>query len=69
MGGGLKLILEIAFPELKGKNDFYNLVWEDLSRAGLHNTSSLGGIMTGNSLMQNRTTEFGKRFLTFIEIK
>lgn len=66
MGGGLKLILEIAFPELKGRNDFYNLIWEDLSRAGLHNTSSLGGMMTGSGLMQNRTTDFGKKFLEYI---
>jgi hypothetical protein len=67
MGGGLKIILEIAFPELKGRSDFYNLIWEDLARAGLHNTSSLGGMMTSGGLMQNRTSEFGKRFLRFIE--
>jgi hypothetical protein len=67
IGGGLKIILEIAFPELQGRNEFYNLVWEDLSRAGLHKTGSLGGIMTANGLLQNRTTEFGKRFLKFIE--
>jgi hypothetical protein len=67
MGGGLKIILEIAFPELKGRNDFCNLVWEDLKRAGLHDSGSLGVMMTGSGLMQNRTTEFGKRFLSFIE--
>lgn len=67
MGGGLKIILEIAFPELKDRAEFYNLVWEDLSRAGLHDTSSLGGMITSSGLMQNRTTEFGKRFLAFIE--
>jgi len=67
MGGGLKIILETAFPELNGRNDFYNLVWEDLKRAGLHNSGSLGGIMTGSGLMQNRSTEFGRRFLQFID--
>ena len=67
MGGGLKIVLEIAFPELKGRSDFYNLVWEDLSRAGLHSTSSLGGMMTSGGLMQNRTTDIGRRFLQFIE--
>ena len=66
-GGGLKIILEIAFPELKGRSDFYNLIWEDLARGGLHNTSSLGGMITSIGLMQNRTSEFGKRFLAFIE--
>lgn len=67
IGGGLRIILEIAFPELKGRNDFCDLIWEDLSRAGLHNTSSLGGMMTGSGLMQNRTTDIGRRFLEFIE--
>ena len=69
MGGGLKIVLETAFPELKGRNDFCNLVWEDLKRAGLHNSGSLGVMMTGSGLLQNRTTEFGRRFLQFIEIK
>lgn len=69
MGGGLRLILEIAFPELKGRTEFCNLIWDDLSRAGLHNSGSLGGMMTGSGLMQNRTTEFGKRFLQFIECR
>jgi len=69
MGGGLKIILETAFPELKGRNDFCNLVWEDLKRAGLHNSGSLGVIMGGSGLLQNRTTDFGRRFLNFIEIK
>lgn len=69
MGGGLKIILETAFPELKGRNDFCNLVWEDLKRAGLQNSGSLGVIMTGSGLLQNRTTDFGRRFLQFIENK
>ncbi|MBN1185696.1 MAG: hypothetical protein JXB49_25670, partial [Bacteroidales bacterium] len=50
MGGGLKIILETAFSELKGRTDFCNLVWEDLKRAGLHNSGSLGTMMTGSGL-------------------
>lgn len=69
MGGGMKIVLETALPELKGRTDFCNLVWEDLKRAGLHNSGSLGTMMTGSGLMQNRTTDFGRRFLQFIEIK
>lgn len=68
MGAGLSSILEIAYPELIGRNDFYNLIWDDLHRAGLHNSGSLQTIMSSNGLMVNRTTEFGKRFLRFIEI-
>jgi len=69
MGGGLKIILEIAFPELKGRTDFCNLIWEDLKRAGLHNSGSLGAMMTGSGLLQNQTTDIGRRFLQFIDIK
>jgi hypothetical protein len=68
MGAGLSSILEIAYPELTGRSDFYNLIWDDLHRAGLHNSGSLKTIMSSNGLMANRTTEFGKRFLRFIEI-
>lgn len=69
VGGGLKIVLETAFPELKGRSYFCNLVWEDLKRAGLHNSGSLGAMMTGSGHMQNRTTDFGRRLLKFIDVK
>lgn len=69
MGAGLSSVLEIAFPELVGRNDFYNIIWNDLSRAGLHNSGALQTIMSSNGLMANRTTDFGKRFLDFIQMK
>jgi len=69
MGGGLKILLETAFPKLKGRNDFCNLIWEDLKRAGLHNSGSLSVMMTGSGLMQNRTSDYGRRLLRFIEAK
>ena len=69
MRGGLSLILETAMPELKGRSEFYNLIWSDLSRAGLHDSGSFQGMITSSDLMANRTTEFGKRFLLFIETK
>ncbi len=66
MRAGLSAILELAYPELKGRSEFYNLIWNDLSRAGLHNSDSLQGIISSSGLMANRTTDFGKRFLEFI---
>ena len=67
MSASLSSILEIAFPELKGKTDFYNLIWDDLHRAGLHKTGGLQTMMSSSGLMVARTSDFGKRFLDFIE--
>lgn len=66
MSAGLSSILEIAFPELKGRKDFYDLIWDDLHRAGLHKTGGLHAMMTGSGLMVSRTSEFGKKFLDFL---
>ena len=51
MGASLSSILEIGYPELKGKREFYDLIWSDLERAGLHNTSGLHTTMSGSGLM------------------
>lgn len=66
MAAGLSNVLEEAYPELKGKRELYDLIWDDLSRAGLHKTSGLHTTMTGSGLMVPRTTTFGKEFLEFI---
>lgn len=66
MAAGLSNVLEEAYPELTGKRDLYDLIWDDLSRAGLHKTSGLHTTMTGSGLMIQRTTPFGKEFLEFI---
>ena len=66
MAAGLSNVLEEAYPELKGKRELYDLIWDDLSRAGLHKTSGLHTTMTGSGLMAPRTTTFGKEFLGFI---
>lgn len=63
---GLKTVLETAYPELKGRTDFYNLIWEDLNRAGLLNSGSLQASVSGHSLTSRKTTDFGRRFLEFI---
>jgi hypothetical protein len=66
MAAGLSNVLEEAYPELTGKRDLYDLIWDDLSRAGLHKTSGLHTTMTSSGLMVPRTTPFGKEFLEFI---
>lgn len=66
MAAGLSNVLEEAYPELTGKRELYDLIWDDLSRSGLHKTSGLHTTMTGSGLMVPRTTTFGKEFLEFI---
>jgi len=66
MSAGLKNIIDIAFPELQDKNEFCNIIWDDLYRAGLHKSGSLHAMMTNNGLMASRTTEYGKKFLKYI---
>lgn len=69
ISASLSSILEIAFPELKERTDFYNLIWDDLYRAGLHKTGGLQTMISSSGLMVTRTSDFGKRFLDFIEKK
>jgi hypothetical protein len=64
--GGLSHIVLNAFPELNGREPFYQQIWTDLNGSGLLNTPSMGGTMTWNGLLAKRTTEFGDQFLRFI---
>lgn len=69
MMGSMFSVVDEAYPELKPKQKFCNLVWSDLYRAGLVNTDSLSGMMSGNGIYAKRTTEFGDKFLDFIKTK
>lgn len=64
--GTLSSVLTEAYPELKSKTDFCNLIWDDLNRAGLHQSGSLQTMMSGNGVLESRTTVFGKQFLEYI---
>ena len=62
----LSTVVIEAYPILKGQNELLDLIWSDLKQGGLHNTSDLRTSMSGNSLLANRTTDLGKKFLNFI---
>ncbi|SRR6266568_3594702 len=66
MTSGLDHFLEAAFAELRGRREFYDLVWSDLYRAGLVSTDGLHAMMSQSGWEPSRTTDFGKRFLRFI---
>jgi hypothetical protein len=65
--GGLGTILEDAYPELKGKQDFYSLIGKELFAKGITNTESFGGMMSDQGLKAPRLSPLGKQFLAFIE--
>jgi len=68
LSGALSDVIERAFPELRGRRDFYRLVWNDLYQSGLVNTrtDSLDTTMTAHGLSQKRTTNLGDQFLAFL---
>jgi len=65
--GSLTDVLTTAYPVLKDSKELCSLIWSDLHRSGLFNTPSIGGLMSGNGLMANRTTILGQQFLEYIK--
>jgi hypothetical protein len=66
MMGDVSTVLEMAFPELVSRRDFYDQVAKDLHVRGLLSTESLRVTMTADGMVSSRTTEMGKTFLKFI---
>lgn len=67
LGGGLSVILEKAFPELRGQRELYDQIWQDLYTRGLVNTNGLHTMMSSGGLLASRATKLGKQFVHFIE--
>jgi hypothetical protein len=67
MSAGLINVLTEAYPDLKGQNELLNIIWDDLKRAGLHDSASLNSMMTGSGLLVPRTTKLGKQFLEYVQ--
>ncbi|MCR4314763.1 MAG: hypothetical protein NUW37_00290 [Planctomycetes bacterium] len=59
-------VLEVDFPELKGKRDFVDPFWKDLFIRGLVGIESLHGMMTREGGVAKRTTVLGDEFIKFI---
>lgn len=67
LAGGLSVVLERAYPELKGERALYEQIWRDLYVRGLVSIEGLHTRMTGGGLLASRTTKLGKCFLQFIQ--
>jgi len=59
-------LLEVAFPELKERRNFYDQVWRDLHQRGLVSVDSLHTLVSGQGLYNNQSSEMGMQFLEFI---
>lgn len=66
--GGLERVLELSFPELVGRREFYDQLVRDLNARGLTSSGNdiLHVVMTPDGLAERRTTEQADRFLAFI---
>ena len=66
MMGSISSMLKDAFPELKSQDELIEVIWNDLESVGFHRTGNVKTTMSGNGVLSERTTEFGKEFLEFI---
>ncbi|MEZ0611018.1 hypothetical protein ACAW74_21070 [Fibrella sp. WM1] len=66
MIGSMSSVLKAAFPSLVGQDELVDLIWNDLHNTGLHNSSGLKSIISGDGALAERTTQLGKEFIGFI---
>lgn len=64
--GSLSHVLERHIPALAGHRELYDQIWKDLYTRGLVNTESLQAMMSGNGLVQSRTTALGNSLISLI---
>jgi hypothetical protein len=64
--GGLSVVLFAVLPDFQGRKPLIEIIWKELIADGLVNDSNLNTTMSGNGLLEKRTTDFGDRFLDFI---
>lgn len=65
--GGITNLLDAAFPQLKGEEEFSEAIWNDIYSRKLFNTSSIHGTMSASGITARRTSKLGREFLQFIE--
>jgi hypothetical protein len=64
--GGLGDVIEVAFPELQGRADFYDQLLSDLHSRRLSIARGSSGLISATGMLSPRTTGTGKQFLSFI---
>ena len=66
ISGSIYSLIIQAFPDLKNQDELLDIIWDDLKLTGFHKSGSLKGMMSGDGVLSERTTTFGKEFLNFI---
>lgn len=64
--GGITQAIEHAFPDLRGKEQIYKVIWGDLYQRGLISTPGLGTTMSRQGILARRTTELGQKLIDFL---
>jgi hypothetical protein len=59
-------MLTQVYPELRGRQDFCKLIWDDLNAVGVISSGPLGAMMSAGGAFEKRTTGLGDQFLAFI---
>ena len=66
VGAAPSQIVEEVFSGLKGRQDLYDFLWQDLFQRRLVSSDSPHGMMTKEGALSPRTTSLGQQFLEFL---
>ena len=67
--GGVATVIEHCLPDLRGQRDTYDQIVRDLQADGLIGQGQFIHVtMTGNGMIQSRTTDRGKGFIKYITV-
>lgn len=65
--GGPSTVVEHCFPSLRNRREIYEQLVRDLQARGLiHQGQFLNVTMTGNGMVESRTTQMGKAFIAYV---
>ncbi len=64
--GGMRQVIEHAYPDLKDRQGLYDPIWKDMYQRGLVTSDSLGSTMSRQGMMSARLTPMGQDLLAFI---
>lgn len=64
--GNISAALELAFPDLRGKREIYDVFITELHSRGLINIEGVHTSMSATGILASRTSPVGQQFLAFI---
>lgn len=65
--GGTSVVVVHCFPNLRGRREIYEQLVRDLQARGLiHQGQFLNVTMTGNGMVESRTSQMGKAFIAYV---